>query len=82
MMITMTTTLCVLVCGLNSLMVYLDVKRHDVWERDTTTMGEIQVENIRSQKFWDIILRRSDIKEVDITKFSVYAYFRCTLYTP
>jgi hypothetical protein len=50
----MMTTLCVLVFGLNSLVVYLDVKAHDVWERNTTTRGEIEVENIRSVKFWYI----------------------------
>ena len=54
MMITRMTALCVLVCGLNPLVVYLNVETHDIWERNMTTRGEIQAENFRSLKMWDI----------------------------
>ena len=41
------TTCYVEVCDLNSLVVYFNVKIHDVWERNVTIKSESLIENIR-----------------------------------
>ena len=50
----MTPSSCVRACGLNSLVVYFNVKTHDVWEGDMPTRSEIQTKKIYSLRFWDI----------------------------
>ena len=41
-------------CALNSLVVYSNVKTHDIGEGSMITWSEIQTENICSFRVWDI----------------------------
>ena len=48
------TTWCMQACGLNPLMVYFDVKTHDIWEENLTIIGDIiYTKNIRTLGFRD-----------------------------
>ena len=68
----MTTTWCVPLCGLNSLVIYFDVKTHDIWDKKHDNEGDLNWEHpvLRVSGY----KRRSDIKEVHITEFRVYKY--------
>ncbi len=65
--ITMMTTWCVRACGLNSLVVYFNVKTHDIWEGNVTIRRALNWEH----PFPRVLgyKRRSDLKEVDIKEF-------------
>ena len=52
---TMMTTWCMRVCGLNSVVDYCNVKTHDMWEGNVITWREISTEHICSLGFGDTI---------------------------
>ena len=56
---------------MNSLVVYCNVKTHDICEINVTTKRDIKTENIPFPGVWEY-KRRSDIKTGDITKVRVY----------
>ena len=69
----MMTTWCVWACGLDSSMVYSDVKTHDIWEGKVIIRNEIYFENIRSWRF-------RDIREgVTLRKLILRSLLECTI---